>query len=250
MLWQQTLEKMRELKLLGMLQGLKSQSESKSFNKLDFEERLGLLVDQEYLDRENRRIKSRIRQAKMRQPACVEDVDFRARRNLNKSQFMNLVNCKWIKEHHNLIVTGPTGVGKSYLGCALGHKACLNGHKVLYMRLPRFLAEVGLSRGDGSYLRLMKSLTKVDLLILDDWGLSKLTDDQRKDFLEVMEDRYELRSTIITSQLPVSKWHEIIGESTIADAILDRLVHNSYRIELAGESMRKNKVKEENKKDE
>jgi len=139
-------------------------------------------------------------------------------------------------------------VGKSYLSCALGHKACLEGQKVLYVRLPRFLAELGISRGDGRYLKLMKSLLKVDLLILDDWGLSKLNEDQRKDFLEVMEDRYELRSTIITSQIPVAKWHDIIGDSTIADAILDRLIHNSYRIELDGESMRKNKAKEDKKK--
>ena len=139
-------------------------------------------------------------------------------------------------------------MGKSYLSCALGHKACLEGQKVLYVRLPRFLAELGISRGDGRYLKLMKSLLKVDLLILDDWGLSKLNEDQRKDFLEVMEDRYELRSTIITSQIPVAKWHDIIGDSTIADAILDRLIHNSYRIELDGESMRKNKAKEDKKK--
>lgn len=244
MLWEQTLDKLKELKLFGMIQGLKRQEESKEYKKMDFEERVSLLVDQEYLDRENRRVRSRIRQAKMRQQACIEDIDFRARRNLNKTQFMSLSKCNWIKDHHNLIITGPTGVGKSYLSCALGHKTCLEGYKTLYVRLPRFLSELGVSRGDGSYLKLMRSLTKVDLLILDDWGLSKLTDDQRKDFLEVMEDRYELRSTIITSQLPVSNWHEVIGESTVADAILDRLIHNSYRIELTGESMRKNKIKE------
>ena len=168
MLWEQTLDKLKALKLLGMFNGAKSQQEDKSYRAMDFEERLGFLVDQEYLDRENRRIKTRIRQAKMKQQASVEDVDFRARRKLNKSQFMEMCQCKWIKEHRNLIMTGPTGVGKSYLSCALGHGACLQNYKVLYVRLPRFLSELAISRGDGSYLKLMKSLMKVDLLILDD----------------------------------------------------------------------------------
>jgi DNA replication protein DnaC len=249
MLWEQTLEKIRALKLSGMLEGIKEQEEIRGYSKMDFEERLGFLIDREYSGKEERRLRSRIKQAKMKQQACVEDIDFKSRRNLNKSEFLKLSQCKWIKERRNLIITGPTGVGKSYLSCALGHKACLNNLKVQYVRLPRFLVELGVSRGDGSYLKLIKSLMKVELLILDDWGLSKFTEEQRKDFLEIMEDRYEARSTIITSQLPVSSWHQVIGESTVADAILDRLVHNSYRVELEGESMRKNKVKEAKEKE-
>lgn len=222
------------MKMSAMLDGAKNQKEQRSYDQMSFEERFGELVD-----RENRRLKSRVRQAKMRQQAYVADVDFRARRNLKKSDFLSLAKCSWIKEKRNLLITGPTGVGKSYLSCALGHQACLDGYKTLYIRLPRFLTELTIARGDGSYIKLLKSLLKVDLLVIDDWGLSNFTDDQRRDFLEVMEDRYEMKSTLITSQLPVKSWYDVIGESTVADAILDRLVHNSYRIELKGESLRK-----------
>jgi len=249
MLWQQTLEKMREMKLRGMLKGAEEQESSTGYKKMSFEDRLGHLVDHEHLERENRRLSARLRQAKFRQQATMEDVDFKYRRNLVRSQFMEFGKCRWIKEHKNIILTGPSGVGKSYLACAIGNKACLEGYKVQYIRVPRFLTELMIGKGDGSYLKMMKALSRVDVLILDDWGIAKLTDEQRKEFLEVMEDRYELKSTIITSQIPVKNWHDVIGDSTIADAILDRIVHNAYRIELNGESMRKKDTKEDERKD-
>lgn len=249
MLLTPTLDKLRELKFLGMLKELEEQLNSKSTQQMSFEERLGLLVDQELLDRENKRLKSRLRQARLKQQACIEDIDFRHPRNLDKSTVLSLANCKWVKEHHNILITGLTGVGKSYLGCALGHRACLEGYRTMYVRLSRLLSDLVIARGDGRYEKIMKNLARIDLLIIDDWGLNKLNEQERRDFLEIMEDRYDLKSTIITSQVPVKKWHELIGDSTIADAILDRIVHNSYRIELKGESMRKSK-EDDSKKNE
>lgn len=234
-----TLDKLRELKFWGMLKELEMQINSKNAAKLSFEERLGLLVDQELMEREDRRLKSRLRQAKFKQRACIEDINFKHPRNLDRQLLINLSKCKWIKEHRNVIITGLTGVGKSYIACALGHRSCLEGYKSMYVRVTRLLSDLAIARGDGRYEKIMKLLSKVDLLILDDWGLKKLNDQERRDFLEIMEDRYDLRSTIITSQIPVNNWHALIGDSTIADAILDRVVHNSYRIELKGESLRK-----------
>jgi DNA replication protein DnaC len=249
MLLSPTLDKLRELKFLGMVKELEEQLKSEAYSSFSFEERLGLLVEQEVLDRENRKLNSRLRQASLKQQACIEDIDFRHPRNLDKAVILNLANCKWIKEHHNILITGVTGVGKSYLGCALGHRACLEGFKVMYVRLSRLLSDLVVARGDGRYEKIMKNLAKVDLLIIDDWGLNKLNEQERRDFLEIMEDRYDLKSTIITSQVPVNKWHELIGDSTIADAILDRIVHNSYRIELKGESLRKkNELKNKKEK--
>lgn len=241
MLLEPTLDKLKELKFWGMIKALEEQLEGRGANKMSFEERLGLLVDREIEERDNRKLKTRLRQAKFKQQACIEDLEFKASRNLDRSTVLGLAKCKWIKEHHNILITGLTGVGKSYLACALGHKACLEGFKTVYVRVTRLLSELGVARGDGRYEKMMMSLSKADVLILDDWGLNKLNDRERRDFLEIMEDRYELRSTIITSQVPVGKWHDLVGDSTIADAILDRIVHNSYRIELKGESMRKNK---------
>jgi len=250
MLLSPTLDKLKELKLLGMSKELEKQLSSKSYNSLSFEERLGFLVEQESLERENKKLNLRLRQAKLKQDASIEDINFRHPRNLDKSMMLELSNCKWIKEHHNILITGLTGVGKSYISCALGHRACLDGFKTMYVRLSRLLSDLFIARGDGRYEKLMKNLAKIDLLIVDDWGLNKLNEQERRDFLEIMEDRYALRSTIITSQVPVKKWHELIGDSTIADAILDRLVHNSYRIELKGESLRmKKKLKKNEKKD-
>jgi DNA replication protein DnaC len=176
--------------------------------------------------------------------AQVEDADFRAERGLDRSLFLKLAGCDWIRQRHGLLITGPAGVGKSWLACALGHKACREDFSVVYHRAPRLFATLALARGDGRYARMLKALARIDLLVLDDWGPEKLNDEQRRDLLEIVEDRYERRSTIVTSQVPVDHWYEIIGNPTIADAILDRLVHNAYRIELTGDSMRKRRAPE------
>ena len=187
-----------------------------------------------------------LREPRPRRPAAssrqVEDVDFRAARGLDRGLFLKLAGCDWIRERHGLLLTGPAGVGKSWLACALGHKACREDFSVAYHRAPRLFAALALARGDGRYAKMLKALARVDLLILDDWGPEKLDDEQRRDLLEIIEDRYERRSTIVTSQLPVDRWYEIIGNPTIADAVLDRLVHNAYRIELTGESLRKHRA--------
>jgi len=210
---------------------------------LSFEERLGLLVDREATEREDRRLQTRLRQAKLKQNACIEDIDFKQSRGLDKPLVLDLAQCQWIKKHLNLLITGPTGVGKTWVACALAQKACREGFTSLYLRLPRLLQELPIAKGDGTYTRLMTRLAKVDVLILDDWGLSKLIAEQRRDLLEILEDRHDNRSTIVTSQLPLDQWHHIIGDPTLADAILDRLVHNAYKINLKGESMRKRKTK-------
>ncbi len=243
MLLTPTLDKLRELKFRGMLKGLEEQLNSKSASKMSFEERLGLLVDEELLDRENRKLSSRLNQAKLKQKASIEEIDFKHSRKLDKTTMLSLMKCKWIKDHNNILITGPTGIGKSYIACALGHRACLEGYRSFYVRISRLLSDLAIARGDGRYEKIMKNLSKVDLLILDDWGLNKLNEQERRDFLEIMEERYDLKSTIITSQVPVKKWHNLIGDSTIADAVLDRLVHNSYRIDLDGDSLRKSNNK-------
>ena len=241
MLWEQTVEKLQELKFSGMVKALQEQGENESYREMSFEDRLGFLVEQEYLERKNRRLQTRLKQASLKQQASMEDIDFRSSRGLKKLEILELSNCRWINEHRNLIITGSTGVGKSYLACALGHKACLNGHRVRYERVSRVLMSLGVGRGDGSYMKRLVALSRIDLLILDDWGLAKLTEHQRQDLLELVEERYGVCSTLITSQLPIDKWHDVVGDSTIADAILDRLVHNSYRIFLQGDSLRKEK---------
>jgi len=222
MLTHPTLEKLHTLRLTGMLKALSEQQQMADIGSLGFEERLGLLIDRELTERENRRLETRLKKAKLRHCCCLEDLDF-----------------TWIARGLNLLVCGPTGIGKSYLACALGHKACLEGYTVLYLRLPRLFEELRLAKADGRYGKLMLGYAKTDLLILDDWGLTPMADPQRRDLLEILEDRYGKRSTIVTSQLPVAAWHEAIGDPTLADAILDRLVHNAYKIELKGDSLRK-----------
>jgi DNA replication protein DnaC len=234
-------EKLTHLRLLGMLLALKELMNSSDCDRLSFEDRLGLLVDREITARENRQLAARLKKAKLRQSACVEDVDFRHRRGLDQALFLQLAQCAWIKEHHNVLIIGPTGVGKTYLACALAHTACREGYAALYFRLPRLLQDLALARGDGRYSSLLKSIARADLIVLDDWGLKGFTADQQHDLLEVLEDRHGLRSTLITSQLPTDHWHELITNPTVADAICDRLVHNGYRISLKGESMRKTK---------
>ena len=234
-----TLDKLHQLRLTGMAQGLIDQQRLPEINELSFDERLGLLVDRELTAREDRRLHTRLRKAKLRHRACIEDIDYRHRRGLDKALMAQLASSDWIRKHHNLILQGPTGVGKTWIACALGHKACRDGYSVFYVRLPRLLEDLALAHGDGRYPKLMTALGRTDLLILDDWGLAPLTDLQRRDLLELLDDRHGSRSTLVTSQLPVDHWHEHIGDPTLADAILDRLIHNAYRITLTGESMRK-----------
>lgn len=245
MLTNPTLEKLRQMKFHGMARAFEEQLNSSDFEALSFAERLGLLVEREFIERENRRLASRLRQAKLRQQACMEDIDYQHPRGLDKSLMQSLVSCRWLRERHNVLITGLTGTGKTYLACALGHRACLEGFKVQYYRSPRLFRELNVARGDGRYSRLIGSMSKTDLLIIDDWGLAALTDEERRDLLEIMEDRHGLRSTVVTAQLPVKHWHEAIGNPTLADAILDRLVHNAYQINLKGESMRKKKRKKD-----
>lgn len=243
MLMHPTLTKLRSIRLNGMAKGLEAQQTGSGFTDLSFEERLGLLVDQEITERENSRLTARLKQARLRQSACVEDIDYRHPRGLDKSMLLELASGKWIKDKLNLLITGPTGVGKSYLACALGHRVCLNGLKALYFRASRLFQNLEIAKGDGTYAKRMNEMAKADLVIMDDWGLSPLTEQGQRDFLEILEDRYGVHSTLVTSQLPVEQWHGAMGNPTVADAILDRLVHNAYKINLKGGSMRKQKSK-------
>ena len=243
MLTHPLLDKLEILGFYGMLKALQEQMQMPDIEKLTFEERLGLLIDREMTARDNRRLKTRLRKAKLRQNASVEDVDFRHPRKLDKTLFMQLAECRWLKEHHNLLIIGPTGVGKTYLACALAQKACRQGYSALYLRLPRLLYDLSIAKADGRYDKLLTAIGRADLLVLDDWGLDKFVKEQRHDLLEILEDRHGRRSTLVTSQLPVKHWHEIIADPTIADAILDRLVHNAYKLELTGDSMRKKQFK-------
>ena len=236
-------DKLQQMKLYGMLTALEEQMQMADIEKLTFEDRLALLVDREMTARENRRLKTRLRKAKLRENACIEDVDFRHPRSLDKSLFMSLAGCRFLKEHNNVLIIGPTGVGKTYLACALAQNACRKGYSALYFRLPRLLHDLSIAKADGRYSNLLKSIARTDLLVLDDWGLSKFVKEQRHDLLEILEDRNGLRSTLVTSQLPVKHWHEIIADPTLADAILDRLVHNAYKLLLKGDSMRKKRSK-------
>lgn len=239
MLRHPTLDKLQTLKLTGMVKALSEQLDLPASTALSFEERLGLLVDRELTEREARRLTTRLRQAKLRQAACCEDLDYRHPRGLDKSLMTSLATCQWVREHRNVLITGPTGVGKTWVACALGHQACRAGFTVLYLRLPRLCQDFLLTKGDGRYLKLMTTLAKTELLILDDWGVAALSDENRRDLLELLEDRHDRRATVVTSQLPVEHWHEALGDPTLADAILDRLVHNAYKITLKGDSMRK-----------
>jgi len=243
MLTHPTLDKLQALKFTGMATALAEQMQMPDIAELSFEERLGLLIDREATERDNRRLSSRLRRAKLKHNAALEDIDYRHPRGLDKSLIQSLAVCQWVKEHLNILLTGPTGVGKTWLACALAQKACREGYTILYLRLPRLLQEMAIAKGDGRYPKLLATLAKTDVVILDDWGLAKLTAEHRRDLLEILEDRHGTRSTLVTSQFPIEKWHDVIGDPTLADAILDRLVHNAYKINLKGGSMRKRQAK-------
>ena len=212
---------------------------------LDFDERFGLLVDAEWLDRQNKRLARNLREAKLRlSDACIEGIDYPARRKLDKAVIRGLASCAWIQEHHNVVITGPTGVGKTYIACALAQQACRKGYRALYRRVPRIFDEILLARADGTYPRWLAKVARFDVVVLDDWGLVPLAESERRDLLEIMEDRYGNRSTILTSQMPVAQWHDQVGDPTIADAFCDRLLHNAHRIELHGPSRRQEKKKQ------
>lgn len=238
MLNQVTIEKMQGLRLQGMLTALDEQDRSSGAVRLSFEDRLGLLVDAEWEARENRRLTSRLRQAKMRYPASLEDVDFATRRGLDRRTVLALGSCQWIRENQNLVLTGATGTGKTYLACALVERACRSGHTAVYVRTARLVHELAVARGDGTYQRLLAKLAKVHLLAIDDWLLVPPSESERRDLLEVIEDRAECRSTLVATQLPVKSWHEAIGEASMGDAICDRLVHGAHHLNLKGPSMR------------
>ena len=241
MLTHPTLNKLRELRLAGMAEALEEQLNTPDLQDFPFEERLGLLVDREASVRHNRRLHTRLKQAQFHQPAAWEDIDYHNARGLDKSLMLQLAACQWVDQHLNCLITGPTGAGKSYVAIALAHKACREGYTARYWRLPRLIQALHIAKGDGSYPKVLKQLARFDVLIIDDWGIAVLDETAQRDVLEILDDRFNLKSTIVASQLPISHWHEYLGEATLADAILDRLVHNAYKIQLKGESMRKKK---------
>jgi DNA replication protein DnaC len=245
MLKQPLIEKLAAMRLLGMVEALKAQEQDPSARELSFLERLGLLVDQQWNWRENQALSRRLKNAKLRTAnACVEEIDYRTARGLDKSVIRSLTQQSvWVGTHENVFVLGPTGVGKSFVACALAQKACRDGYSALYTRAQSLFRDLAMARADGSLRSLLARLSRIDVLVIDDWAMSPLSEPERRDFLEICEDRYQVRSTILTSQLPVSRWHEQIGDPTLADGILDRLVHNAHRIEMRGDSMRKSRGK-------
>jgi DNA replication protein DnaC len=241
MLIEQTLEKMNAMKLAGMTEALRQQLGSAQHGKLSFDERVGLLVEAEWLAREQKRLKTRLHAAKLRYAASLEDVDFKHPRRLDRQVVLSLGNCGFVQNRHNLVITGPTGIGKSYLACAFVERSCRRGHKAGYVRLPRLLQQLAVGRGDGSYARMLDRLQRFELLAIDDWLLAPLRDSERRDLAEVIEDRSERASTLVASQLETEDWHASIGDPNLADAICDRILNNAHRIALKGPSMRNTK---------
>ena len=239
MLTHPLLEQLQKMRLTGMHKALQEQMQMDACQSMTFEERLGLMLDREVTERENRRLQTLLRKAKLHQQAAIEDLDHHTPRSLDRQLMTRLRSMQWVRERLNLLISGPTGVGKSWIACALGNKACREGLSTRYFRLSRLFQALQLARADGTWTKLLRELARTDLLILDDWGLTPIQDEQRRDLLEIMDDRFNAKSTLIASQLPIDHWHDYIGDSTLADAILDRLVHNAYRLQLSGESMRK-----------
>jgi DNA replication protein DnaC len=245
MLNEPTLEKLKALRLDAFAAAWQDQQRQPDVAKLGFDERLALLVDAEWLHRENKRLVRALKEAKLRLgQACVEDIDYPAKRELDRAVVRQLITCRWVAEHQNIIITGATGTGKTYIACALAHQACRKGHRAVYRRASRLTDELTLARADGTYARALTRLARVDVLVIDDWGHAPMKEQERRDLVEVLDDRHGLRSTIMTSQLPVGKWHDHIGDPTNADAICDRVLHNAHRIVLKGPSRRKEDSKE------
>ncbi|HKS77048.1 MAG TPA: IS21-like element helper ATPase IstB [Terriglobales bacterium] len=239
MLNQPTLEKLQTMKLHGMAEAFRAQLETTDASQLSFEERFAMLVDQQWLWKENRALARRLRAAKLKERGVIEDIDYQHPRGLDRKLIRTLASSEWVRQHQNLLLIGPTGIGKTWLGCALAQKACRDGFTILHKRSSELFRELAVAHVDGSFGRLLTKLARIDILVLDDFAMAPLKDSERRDFLELCDDRYQRRSIILTSQLPLAHWHEQIGDPTLADSILDRLVHNAYRVELNGESMRK-----------
>ena len=243
MLNEPTMTKLYEMKLNGMAEAYEEQRVSSTIAALSFDERFAMLVERQWLWRENRALATRLAYAGLKQAAAVEDLDFRDSRGLKRAQIEHLSSGDWVTNHQNVIVTGPTGCGKTYVACALAHKACRQGHRAIYFYAPKLFRSLTLAQADGSLPSLLKKIAKARLLVIDDWGMAKIEQRQYHDLLEILDDRHGSGSTVITSQFPIAAWHEAIPDPTVADAILDRLIHNAHRIELKGESMRKRKEK-------
>ncbi|TAN25131.1 MAG: hypothetical protein EPN30_05335 [Actinomycetota bacterium] len=241
MLNNHTMTTLSDLGLNGMLEAFREQLDGVQYQELSFEERLGMLVDREVAQREAKRLTTRLRSAKLRHSASIEDIDFRTPRGLERSVIMGLSSSHWVDAHQNILLTGPAGVGKSYIGCALAHSGIRSGHSALYRRAPALFADLSIARGDGRYLKLLQGLARVEILVIDDFALTPLAGSEPSDLLEVLDDRSERKSTIVTSQLPVDSWHQTLGDPTISDAVMDRLLHNSHIIEMKGASMRTKK---------
>lgn len=243
-------EQLKTLRCEGMLEAFAEQLNTPDINRLSFDERLALLIERECITRNNRKLINRLRQAKLKDPnACVEDIDYAHTRQLSKTVITRLAECSFIAKKENILITGPTGAGKTYLACAIANQACRQGYGARYIRLPKLFQSISIAKADGSYIKLMEYVAKLPLLVLDDWGLAPMNDANRRELLEIIDDRYQRASTIITSQLPVQNWHDTIGDATLGDAILDRLIHNAHRLDVQGPSMREIIAKKTQKKE-